>query len=317
MILRLCFPLFLFVAATAAVGDVPPLHFVQEQPAFSRFSQRLSLEESLARQINRKKGFLQAINVGGSWTPGADGNDLGFTEFRLGVSCALPAPQFQPFTKSFFIFTPSISYTSVQWNDNKFFPNNLYDAGLSVMWMKPLNEQWSFILSASPSYAADGKVHNEPVRCPVIFGATWTPNPRWKVVFGVAYLDRSDIPAIPFGGFSYMPNDDWKFECMAPQPRIARRLTAWCGPNADRWTYLGVGFSGGTWAMESIDDQTDLAQYREFSVLLGYEFLSKIGLLKWNAETAFLFGREMQFKHHTQPNHRLGNSVALRLRASF
>ena len=317
MILRFCFPILILVATTAAVGDTPPLHFGQEQPAFSWLSQRLNLEESLARQINRKKGLLQAINIGGGWTPGADSDDLGLTELRVGVACAFPAPKFQPFTKSFFVLTPNFSYTCVRWNDNAIFPSNLYHAGLSVMWMKPLDERWSLMLNVSPGYDADGSVRSEPVRCPVIFGATWTPNAQWKVVFGVAYLDRSDIPAIPFGGFSYMPNDDWKFECMAPQPRIARRLTAWCGPNADRWTYLGVGFGGGTWAIESIGDQTDLAQYREFSVLLGYEFLSKVGLLKWNAETAFLFGREMQFKHGTQPNHRLGNSIALRLRASF
>ena len=316
-ILRFCFSLLFFASSSVVAGDTPPLNFGQEQPSFSWFSQRLNLEESLARQISRKKGLVQAINVGGAWTPGADGNDLGLTEFRLGVACALPAPKFPPFTNSFFILTPNFAYTNVRWNVPERFPDNLYNGGLSVMWMKPLNEKWSLMLNVAPSYAGDGRASNETVRCPVIFGATWTPDAKWKVVFGIAYLHRSDIPAIPFGGFSYMPNDDWKFECMAPQPRIARRLTAWCGPKADRWTYLGCGFGGGTWAMTSVNDRNDLAQYREFSILLGYEFISKAHLLKWNAETAFLFGREMQFKEHTQPNRKLGNSLALRLRASF
>ena len=317
MILRLCFPALLLVSASVVSGETPPLRFVQEQPAFSPIWQRFNLEESLANRINRKQSLLRAINVGGAWTPGADSDDLGLVEFKLGVACALPAPKFSPFTNSFFVLTPNFSYTNIHWNANEFFPSGLYNAGLSVMWMKPLNEHWSLMVNASPSYAGDGNADDETVRCPVIFGATWTPNAKWKVVFGVAYLDRSDIPAIPFGGFSYMPNKDWKFECMAPQPRIARRLAAWSGSSAERWAYLGIGFGGGTWAIASIGNQTDLAQYREFSVLLGYEFLSKVGLLKWNAETAFLFGREMQFKHHTQPNRQLGNSIALRLRASF
>jgi len=317
MILRLSLPVLIFMAVSAAFGETPSLRFVQEQPAFSSFWQRLNLEESLARQINRKPGLLRAINVGGAWTPRADKNDMGLTEFRFGAACALPAPKFGPLTNSFFVLTPNFTYTSVRWNGNEPFPYNLYNAGLSIMWIKPLNEKWSLMLSVAPGYAGDGKADGETVRCPVIFGATWAPNAKWKVVFGIAYLDRSDIPAIPFGGFSYMPNDDWKFECMAPQPRIARRLTPWCGSNADRWAYLGLGFGGGTWAIESVGNRTDLAQYREYSILFGYEFISKANLLKWNAETVFLFGREMQFKEHTQSNRNLGNSLALRLRASF
>ena len=317
MIFRLCFPLLLFATTTAVAGGTPSLQFVQDQPALSSGGLRLSLEESLASRISRKQGLLRTINIGAAWTPGADKDDLGLTEFRLGTACALPAPKFGALANSFFILTPNFSYTNVHWNGNELFPNNLYNAGLSIMWMKPLNGKWSLMLNVSPSYAGDGKATDETVRCPAVFGVTWTPSGKWKIIFGVAYLDRSDIPAIPFGGFSYMPNDDWKFECMAPQPRIARRLTAWCGPNADRWLYLGAGFSGGTWAVESVDDRSDQAQYREFSAHLGYEFIGKTTLLKWNAETAFLFGREMQFRHHTQPNHRLNNSIALRLRASF
>ena len=308
---------FLFVSAFAVAEEMPALRFEQEQPAFSLFSDRLNFSENLANRLNRQKGLLQSINVGGSWTPGADRNDLGLTEFRISVACAFPAPQFPPFTRSFFILTPNFSYTRVRFRGDDFLPSNLYNAGLSIMWMKPLDERWSLMINASPSYAGDGKANRETVRCPVIFGATWTPNVRWRVVFGIAYLDRSDIPVIPFGGFTYMPNEDWKFEAMLPQPRIARRLTALSNPQADRWVYLGGGFSGGTWAIESINNRTDLAQYREYSVLLGYEFISKVGNLKWNAETAFLFGRETQFKHKTLPNRKHGNSLALRLRASF
>jgi len=307
-----------FVGSTFAVTEgTPLLRFDQEQPAFSQYSERLNLEESLANWTNRKKGLIQAINIGGAWTPGADKDDLGLTEFRLSVACALPAPQFPPFTKSFFILTPNLTFTSVSYRGDDFLPCNLYNAGLSVAWMKPLDERWSLMTSVSPSYAGDGKATGEAVRCPAIFGATWTPNVRWKVLFGVAYLDRSDIPAIPFGGFTYMPNKDWKFEGMVPQPRIARRLSGWSGPRADRWTYLGVGFGGGSWAIESVANRTDFAQYREYSVLAGYEFISKVGNLKWNAETAFLFGRETQFKYDTLPNQKHGNSLALRLRTSF
>jgi len=317
--LVLCFGLlvFLSVSAFAVAEEVPMFQLEQEQPAFPLFSERLNLAENLADRLNRKKGLLQSINVGGAWTLGANANDLGLTEFRVSVAYALPAPQFQPFTKSFFILTPNCSYASVHYRGDDFLPSNLYNAGLSIMWMKPLDERWSLMINASPSYAGDGKATSETMRCPVIFGATWTPNVKWRVVFGVAYLNRSDIPAIPFGGFTYMPNEDWRFEGMLPQPRIARRLTALSSPKADRWVYLGCGFSGGTWAIESVANKTDFAQYREYSTLLGYEFISKVGNLKWNAETAFLFGRETQFKHDTLPNRKHGNSLALRLRTSF
>ena len=307
---------FLFVSTFAVAEETPVLRFDQQQPAFTWSSEQL-LEESLAGRIHRKKGLLQAINAGGAWTPGADRNDLGLAEFRLSVAFALPAPQFPPFTKSYFVLTPNFAYTNINYRGDEFLPDNLYNAGLSMMWMKPLDERWSLMTSISPSYAGDGKATGEAIRCPAMLGATWTPNVRWKIVFGVAYLDRSDIPAIPFGGFTYMPNEDWKFEGMVPQPRIARRLSGWSGPGADRWAYLGIGFGGGSWAVETAANRTDFAQYREYAVLLGYEFISKVGNLKWNAETAFLFGRETQFEHGTLPNREHGNSLALRLRTSF
>ncbi len=291
----------------------------QQDPSFSVFDKRLNIQENLVEDKERpflKKGLIRSLSVGGSWTPDRGDDGAGITEFKFGLTVACPAPKFKPFTNSFFLFSPNFTYTNVRWSGSEAapidFPENLYGAGLSVTWMKPLNERWSIMANASPGYAGDGKANRDNVRCTAMFGATWTPNKKWKVLMGVAYLNRSDIPVLPFGGFTYMPNDDWKFECMAPQPRIARRLTYHSTLKLERWVYLG----GGTWAID-IDGQNDLAMYREYSVLLGYESNNKFRSFQWNAEVAFLFGREMQFEYDTQPNRKLGNALALRLRCTL
>ena len=145
----------------------------------------------------------------------------------------------------------------------------------------------------------------------------WTANSRWKMVFGVIYLDRSDISVLPFGGFVYTPNDDWRFELMAPQAKIARRLNAFSGLDCERWVYLGGGFDGGTWAIESRNQQADIAMYREYTVCLGYESLRKSRHFKWNAEIGYLFGRKMEFDRNTQPQFKPDDSMVLQLKGSF
>ncbi len=309
------------VGLCAAQDDAPvELSFVPHpsgarEEAFSGLTDRLSLESELKQK--QQKRLIQRITFGGSWTPEGGDNGLGLTNAQAGLTFALPGPKWKFFEKSFFLFSPGIKYTNAQWKYPTSFPDSLYNAGLTVTWMKPLNERWSLMLNASPSYSGDGKTSGETIRCPVMFGANWTPNSRWKVLMGVAYLDRGDIPVLPIGGFTYTPNDDWKFECMAPQPRIARRLTGWSDSQIDRWLYLGGGFGGDTWAISSTGGRSDLAMYREFSVLLGYESVRKQGTFQWNAEIAYLFDRRMEFEHDTQPTFKPDDSLSLRVRVSF
>ena len=284
------------------------------EEAFNALSNRLVLANEQGQQ---QKRFIKRINFGASWIPENGDDGLGIADAKASFTFALPGPKWEALGSSYFLISPSFKYSNVQWNRSTPFPDSLYNTGLNITWMQPINERWSTMLNATPSYSGDGKADDYFFRCPLIIGANWTPNAKWKVLFGVAYLDRGDIPVIPFGGFTYAPNDDWKFECMAPQPRIARRLAGWSDSQVDRWCYLGGGFGGDTWAISSVGDRSDIAMYREYSVLLGYESIRKPGTFQWNAEIAYLFGRKVEFEYETQSDYKPNDSLALRVRVSF
>jgi hypothetical protein len=262
------------------------------------------------------KGLIQQVTFGGSWTPAIGHNGMALTDFNAAVTLGLPGPKCgRTKTPSFFLLTPSFTYTNLDWKGPGKIPESLYNAGLSVGWMKPVNKYWTFMTYASPSYASDGHTSQETMQCGIMAGMNWTPNPHWKIVFGAVYLDRGDIPVIPYGGLVYSPGQDWRFELTVPQAKIARRLTFVSGSRFDHWVYLGGGFNGGSWAIESVFGRPDIAMSREYTVCLGYE--STQNSYKFNAEIGYLFGRKMKFEHDTQPSFSPGDSLALRLKFTF
>ena len=274
-----------------------------------------SLQASFAAE-KMKNGMIQSINLGTSWAASGKDEGIGLAEFRFGVSFGLPGPKFDWLGKSFFMISPNFSYTNVDWKGMGEFPDSLYSASVGITWMKPINEHWNIILNAGPGYAGDGNETHDSFRIPVMFAANWNPNKRWKVMLGAIYTDRRDLPFLPFGGFVYTPNDDWRFEFTAPTPRIARRFTAWSDKECERWIYCGGGFGGGNWAIESVNHEPDLAMYREFALLSGYEVMRENGF-RWNFEIAYLFSRKMEFEHGTQPDYKPDNTLGLRLNVSF
>ncbi len=321
-LLVLVFGAFCFSAEEiSSYASYPSLSFEPErEESFSGLADRLDLQEELQRrspQASRKQGLIQRVNFGGSWIPEGGDSGLGLATFNTNITFALPGPKTGPFGPSYFLISPAFSYTNIQWEHSQGFPDSLYTAGLSLSWMKPINERWNLMLNATPGYAGDGKATSYAVRCPVILGLTWTPNSRWKVVFGAGYMDRSDFPVLPFAGVVYTPNEDWKFELMAPQPRVARRLSGWSDVLCNRWVYLGGGFGGGAWAVESWNGRSDLAMYREFSLTLGYEAVRTNSGFLWNVEIAYIFGRKMEFDHDTRPDYSPDDALALRVKVSF
>lgn len=240
---------------------------------------------------------------------------MGMTRFGINTSMMLPGPTLLSNRKSFFSISPKFEYTGIDWDRDTVFPSSLYSAGASITWMQPINERWTGMITASPQWSSDGKESRYSVNCPTIFGLTWTPNSRWKVMMGAAYLGRGDIPFIPFGGVTWTPNEDWRVELMAPQARILRRLTAYSNDDKQHWIFGAVGFGGGSWAIRSVDDRADLAEYREFSALFGYEFIRKNTNLK--IEAGYVFGREMKFDKNTQAKYKPDDAFVLRMQYSF
>lgn len=261
----------------------------------------------------------QKLNLGLSWIPGDGSDGLGMTRFNIDATFPFAAPQTHSYLRSsYFMLTPKFEFTSVDWKRDTTFPDSLYDVGLGFSWFKPINDRWSFMAGATPRWSSDGKESSGSVRCSAMFGLNWTPNDRWKVLLGIAYLDRDDdLDFIPYAGFVWTPNDDWRIEMTLPQARVAKRLrTASCHEMSEKWAYLGFRFGGGNWAIRSRDHRADMATYREYSFLLGYESVKR-HRCTLNLEVAYTFGREMEFDKRTQPDFEPDDSVSLRARLTF
>jgi opacity protein-like surface antigen len=82
------------------------------------------------------------------------------------------------------------------------------------------------------------------------------------------------------------------------------------------WGYAGIGFGGGTWAYESVNKQPDVANYTEFSIVLGLES-ERMKRTAWKSEIGYVFGRSMKFENHTMRKFRIGDSIVFRVTLSI
>lgn len=286
-----------------------------EELSFSSETDRATGGFDIKQSASNVRSLFRSFSMDGSWVPSGGDEGMGMTRFGINTSIMLPGPKLYWDQQSYFRITPKFGYTNVDWKRDTPFPDSLYEVSVGITWMQKFNDQWSGMLTVSPGWASDGEESSDSLCCSALFGLTWTPNSRWKVMFGVAYRDRSDTPVLPFGGVIWTPNDDWKVELTMPQAKVARRLSAWSSDLQQHWIYLGFGFGGGSWAIRSTNEQADIAKYREFSMLLGYEWVRKN--MSWKFETDYLFGREMKFDDHTQEKYKPDDAFVLRLKCSF
>ena len=108
---------------------------------------------------------------------------------------------------------------------------------------------------------------------------------------------------------------------MAPQLRVMRRCHYFRStlPNetaSTHWAYVGIGFGGGTWAFESVGKRADVADYKEYSVVLGLESERK-ERFSWKAEFGYVFGRKMEFDNNTLRKFDIDDSILFRLTLSI
>jgi hypothetical protein len=258
--------------------------------------------------------MYQGASVSMSYLPGLGSHGLSMTQLRFGATFAMPAP----LENSYILLTPSFEPTFVHWDGPEPFPSTLYSASLNCTLIKKFNDRWSAMASVGPRWSSDGKETKNSVRCSLMGGMIWNMSHKWHFRFGLAYLARNDsFNIIPFGGAIWTPNDDWRIELMAPMIRVARRChyfkTAFSSDSESiHWGYTGIGFSGGTWAFRSIGDRPDVANYSEFSVVVGLE--SKLmERTPWRVELGYVFARNMNFERNTLPGFHIDNSLVLRM----
>jgi len=262
----------------------------------------------------RRPGMFQGATFGFSFLPDLGSHGFEMTQVRVGASFGLPAP----IKNSFFVLSPSFEPTFVKWDGPEPFPDTLYSASLGCTFIKKMNDRWSAMAHVGPRWSSDGKETQSAVRCSLMGGMTWTKSPQLQIRFGVVYSNRDDsFNVLPFGGLVWTPNEDWKYELMAPMLRVSRRCHYFRQilPRQNEsihWGYAGMGFGGGTWAIESVNKQPDVANYTEFSVVLGLES-ERMKRTTWKTEIGYVFGRSMNFEHHTMRKFNIGDSIVIRV----
>jgi len=279
----------------------------------------LSLQNQKANVPDgRRAGMFQGATIGVSYLPDLGSHGFEMTQVRIGASFGLPAPM----KNSFFLLSPSFEPTFVRWDGREPFPNTLYSASFGCMLIRKINERWSTMALVGPRWCSDGKETQSAVRCSLMGGMTWTKSPQWQFRFGVVYSNRNDsFNVLPFGGLIWTPNEDWKYELMAPMLKVSQRCQYFQQilprqSEATHWRYAGIGFGGGTWAIESVNKQPDVANYTEFSVVLGLES-ERMKRTAWKTEIGYVFGRSMNFEKDTMCKFNISDSIVLRATLSL
>jgi hypothetical protein len=259
---------------------------------------------------NKRTGMFQKANFNALWAADTGGiNGLGVTELDLSAVFALPMPT----PESPFVFTPSFKSTFF---DTKTGSETFYTTGLDMRWIRPLvKNKLTADLGFGVFYCGDFHTKaSDAVRLPAHAAGIWNFNPRTKIVFGVAYLDRSDsYNWLPMGGVIWTPNDEVSVELIFPRLRLARRVHWFASAEGDDrsdWIYTAFEFGGGSWGYENVGR----LDYRDIRLLLGCERRMRSGLTL-GLELGYMFERKIEINgtNSSSPS----DTVFLRLRTSF
>lgn len=242
--------------------------------------------------------MFQKLIFNYTWiTPGSTTRGFGDNELELKTILAFPIPS----RKAPLVVTPGFAVHYLEGPLSPDLPPRVYDAYAQFRWRKRLNPRWAIDLAVTPGVYSDFRQgSDDALRISGHGGAMWTITSNFKLIGGVAYLDRPDLPFLPFGGILWTPHEDLRFELTAPRPKIAQRLH-WAGTHHEAiedWVYLAGQYGGGDWAVLRDSGETDELSYRDFRVILGLERKNLQGL-DYSLEIGYLFGRRIEFTSDT------------------
>jgi hypothetical protein len=221
-----------------------------------------------------------------TWLPG-DGDTLGMVDLEAQQTFLLPR------TKGWMV-SPAFSAHLLNGPTSTDLPPTLYGASVDIMWMKDLSPRWKLQLAVAPGIYSDFQnTGSNAYRTTGRAIATWQMDKTWQFAFGVVYLDRDDIAALPALGLVYTPSDDFKVEAIFPRPRVAWRT--YFAEGDERWFYLAGELGGGSWAVVRESGADDTLTYSALRLLAGYEIKRK-GRFSPRFEAGYVFNRQIEYE---------------------
>ncbi|MDR1053533.1 MAG: hypothetical protein LBL39_05105 [Planctomycetaceae bacterium] len=267
-------------------------------------------------QSGRRNSIFQKLSCSALWMPDSGSKGLGLVQSDISAAFAFPCIS----KKLPLIITPSFSHK--RFDRKSADALDFYDTGVDFRLLFPVIDEKLLIdagFSARYSGMFEGS-SSKSMRYPARVAAIWSLNPRLKMIFGVAYLDRNDeYNWLPVGGLIWTPNPDVNVELLFPMMRIARRLR--CFDQWDRsskrdftrWIYGAFELGGGSWNYVNNGRNYEV-EYRDFRFLVGYEHRCAGGTT-FGVETGCAIGRKMEFQG--LPDYKPDTAFFIRLKLSL
>lgn len=227
------------------------------------------------------------------WEPKEDG--LGVTELWVGVKKPLGMPLFggPPPMVSFNFGMTDLRGSSL---------GEFFDFSIGINWIKPVNQQWTWLFSFKPGIATDFEnTSSDMWRFRGNALAIYAVSPMTQWIFGVVATGRGDLPILPAVGLIWWPHEELKVDLTFPRPRITWPIA--CSGDREHWMYIGGELGGGTWAVGLPGGFEDELTYRTYRLAMGVEFLPagarRPGAQPVTSDTAYVeiglsFSREIE-----------------------
>ena len=275
-----------------------------------------------------REGVFQYLSFQASWLDKGGGGPqaLGASTLELTGVFGFPFPR----RTTPLLITPGFAVSYLNGPEMPDLPARVYSTFVQFRHLRKITERLGTDLAVTPGVYSDFmQSSDEAFRMSGHFGAMWHCTDRFDIILGVAYLPYQDLRILPFAGFVWKPNDDWKIDITVPRPMIARRighvfprfggwgLSSYLPSVVEtaNWLYIAGELGGGSWAISRASGANDVITYRDLRLIFGYE-RENAGALNYHAEIAYVFSRKYDYDTNT-PSIHPGNSLMLRLGAKY
>ena len=187
-------------------------------------------------------------------------------------------------------------------------PQDLHALFLEAGARYRINEKAFASVRLSPGFYSDfNEIGTDDLRMPVLALGGYSFDDSWSVVGGLIYRFGSHSSRfMPALGFSYQPNEAWRFDMVAPRPTITY--------SASRQLQL---FVAGDFASDEFEvhDQAFGARaikYSDYKVLAGVGFLP-VPEVKLSTSIGYAFDRRFVFYDSFRPDLRLEDAPFFRV----
>jgi len=171
-----------------------------------------------------------------------------------------------------------------------------------------INEKAFASVRLSPGFYSDFKeIGSDDVRMPVLALGGYSFDDRWSVVGGLIYRFGSHSSRfMPALGFSYQPNEAWRFDMVAPRPTITYAASS-------RLQLFAAGdFASDEYEVHDRAFGAGAIKYSDYKVLVGAGFLP-VPEVKLSTSIGYAFDRRFVFYDSFRPDLRLEDAPFFRV----